>query len=187
MRGTGPFLFCAALLAVAPAYAKEELLPLDPLRSEAEFQVRVMWLFPVEGRFGHVEGEVSIDRDARLARVRAEIDASKVEMRRDDYVTWVKSAEFFDVARHPRIRFESAPFPLSLLDDGGDIIGDLTLRGETHATHFNIDPSSCEAGTPDCPVYANGTIPRSEFGMKSHRGTLSDKVKLYFTIFVAKG
>jgi len=162
-----------------------EVIPFDRTRSHAQFQVRVAWLFTVEGRFGAVDGEVRIDRDARLVSVVAEIDAAAVAMNSESNATWARSDEFFDTARYPKIHFESEPFPLAALDSGGIIIGRLTVRGKVRPTSFTLRPSGCP-GLParTCPVIADGSIQRGDFGMRSRRATLADKVKLHFTVFV---
>jgi len=185
MRGAGLLLFGCAMALADSAAATETVLNLDNAKSHAEFQVRVMWLFSVDGHFGAVDGQVLMDAEARTARVTAEIDATKVEMKKDDYAEWVKSAEFFDVAKHPHIKFESEPFPIAALEQGGDILGKLTVRGETRPTNFKLQASTCTGRIAvTCPVIADAAIQRSEFGMRTHRATLGDKVKLHLTIFV---
>ncbi len=63
----------------------------------------------------------------------------------------------------------------------------MTLRGIDRHVSFALAPSTCpQAIAGDCPVQANGTIHRSDFGMKSRRATLSDKVELGFSIYLAK-
>lgn len=172
------------VLAAGHALAQESTTAFDPARSHAEFQVRVMWLFSVEGRFGGVTGALHIDRAAQTAQVRASIDATGVAMRRKDHEEWVKSAEFFDTSRHPRITFDSAPFPLAVLYGGGDIPGTLTVRGQAQPVHFTLRASDCPGhAAQDCPVVADGAIQRGDFGMRSHRTTLGDRVKLHLTIF----
>lgn len=163
-----------------------EVLPFDRVRSHAEFQVRVVWLFTIEGRFGVVDGEMRIDHAARVASVVAEIDAATVAMNSESNAAWARSSEFFDTAHHPKIRFESDPFPLAVLETGGAILGQLNVRGKTRSTSFMLRPSGCvEAIAHACAVIADGSIQRSDFGMHSRRTTLSDKVKLHFTIFAA--
>ena len=180
---------CAALLIAAalPVAAQEPTtVPLDPTRSLAEFDVRVMWMFDVHGKFGLVNGSVRLDRAAQIVQVEARIDARGVDMRRESYEEWVRSPEFFDVEAHPQIRFESEPFPLATLDLGGDIVGRLTVRGVTRQTRWNVRASECPGRAAiDCPVFADGSIERSEFGMTTRRATLSDKVRLHFRIYAA--
>lgn len=180
--------FCALLLGLSafPLAAWAEAVALDPTRSSAEFEIRAMWMFDVTGRFGAVTGEVDIDAEARTARVRARIDVRGVSMRRESYENWVKSAEFFDAARHPFVEFVSEPFPLATLDLGGDIVGHLTLRGVVRPMSLRLRPSLCPGEAAlRCPVVADGALQRSEFGMRSRRATLADRVRLHFSVLAA--
>lgn len=184
VRGRWPALLLSAL--VLPFVAGAEPVALDPARSSAEFEIRAMWMFDIEGRFGAVTGEVDIDAEARTARVRARIDVRGVSMRRASYEDWVKSAEFFDAARHPYVEFASEPFPLAALDLGGDIIGQLTVRGVTRPMSLRLRPSQCPGqAARRCAVVADGSLQRSEFGMRSRRATLADRVRLHFSVLAA--
>jgi polyisoprenoid-binding protein YceI len=187
-----PALLLAALIAAPPAAraadpepAKETRL-LDPARSSAEFEVKVLWLIGVHGHFGKVEGAVTIDRTADSAVAEARIDAERITMRTHSYEAWAKSDEFFDARAFPLIHFTSEAFPLERLRNGGDITGTLRLRGVDRRVTLAVRPSGCpDAVANTCPVEASGTILRSDFGMKSRRGTVSDKVELAFSIFLA--
>ena len=176
-----------ALGAGARAGAVEgtDTLLFDKAQSRAEFSVRVMWLIPVHGRFGSVHGTISVDRFRGSARVEALIDVADVHMRTRGDEAWVKSAEFFDAQHFPQIQFLSEPFALTRLDKGGDVGGVLTIRGVARPARFELQPSECHVATDSsCPVEAEGAIRRSDFGMRSRRGALSDKVDLSFSIRV---
>ena len=180
-----PGLLLRVALALPPL-AQAEPVALDPARSTADFEIRAMWMFDIAGRFGAVTGEVDIDTQARSARVHARIDVRGVSMRRDSYEDWVKSAEFFDAARHPFVEFVSEPFPLATLDLGGDIVGHLTVRGVTRPMNLRLRPSQCPGEAAlRCPVVADGSLQRSEFGMRSRRATLADRVRLHFSVLAA--
>jgi polyisoprenoid-binding protein YceI len=99
------------------------------------------------------------------------------------YEDWVKSDEFFDAAAYPQIEFSSDPFPRSRLRGGGELPGQLTVRGIRQPVSFDLLPSTCDRPAYDCPIRVNGAIRRSMFGMGSHRGTLADKVELDFTVY----
>lgn len=173
----------ALLLLFAAAPLQAERLQLDPQRSSAEFEVRAMWMFDVGGRLGAVRGEVEIDNAAQTLRVRAQIDVRGVRMRRANYENWVKSAEFFDAEKHPDIVFASEPFPRAALDLGGDIVGSLSVRGVTRPASLRLRPSACPgAAVLSCPVVAEGSLQRSDFGMRTRRATLADKVRLHLNV-----
>jgi polyisoprenoid-binding protein YceI len=185
-HGLNPTLLLAVMLATGPAAAADartDQVQLDSSRSHAEFAVKVMWLVTVHGRFGKVRGTVEVDRFRSQAVVDARIDANAVEMNNKGYEDWVKSDEFFDVARYPEIRFVSESFPLQRLRRGGQLSGTLTIRGIGQPATFVLAPAECERAAYDCPIIVNGSIRRSAFGMRSRRGALSDKVDLHFEVF----
>ena len=185
--GLNPALWIVAFVVVARlAHAEEghvEHIQLDGARSHATFGVKVMWLVGVHGRFGKVSGVVDVDRFRNMATVDARIDANAVEMSTKSYEDWVKSDEFFDVAKYPEIRFVSESFPLQRLRRGGQLSGTLTIRDASQPVTFNLVAADCDKPAYDCPIVVSGSIHRSAFGMRSRRGALSDKVDLHFEVF----
>lgn len=177
-----PLIFLL-LTRVGSAQTVQQVLELDAGRSRATFEVKVLYLIGLHGEFGSVHG--TLRTDATTANVDATIDTNAVHMRSRRYETWTKSAEFFDAEHFPQIHFASAAFPIERLIRGGDIDGTLTIRGISKPAVFTIDADECTAPLSGaCAVDAAGTIRRSDFGMRSRRGTLSDKVDLTLTIFV---
>ena len=136
---------CAIALLFHAGTAQAERWTIDPRDSSAGFRVRLFALLPLRGGFGAFAGSIEIDRRGRRARVDARIDASSVVMPNPSHTDWVKSAEFFDVATHPEIRFRSAEFPLAVLVDGGALDGSLSLRGRTRGVRFVVAPGQCAA------------------------------------------
>jgi polyisoprenoid-binding protein YceI len=176
-------LFGGAGPALAGDPAPDGIIRLDASRSDVGFRVKVMWLLGVRGHFGKVDGTVRLDAFRNELRVDARIDVASVHMGSSSYEEWVKSPEFFDVAAHPQIEFTSDAFPRARLRAGGELPGELTVRGVRQPVQFDLQPAECERPAYDCPIRVAGTIRRSMFGMGSHRGTLSDKVELDFTVY----
>jgi polyisoprenoid-binding protein YceI len=184
--GLNPALWLAAFVFARLALAEEsqtEQVQLDGARSHATFGVKVMWLVSVHGRFGKVSGVVDVDRFRGTATVDARIDANAVEMSTKTYEDWVKSDEFFDVAKYPEIHFVSESFPLQRLRRGGQLAGTLTIRDASQPVTFDLVAADCDRPAYDCPIVVSGSIHRSAFGMRSRRGALSDKVELHFDVF----
>jgi polyisoprenoid-binding protein YceI len=180
-----PVLLLAAIAAPAPA---SDALALDDVRSQAEFEVKLMWLIGLRGEFGAVHGTLTLDRFHGTAQVEARIDTNDLHMRSRSYEAWAKSAEFFDSAHYPQIAFASEPFALQRLTRGGEVEGLLTIRGKARHVRFELEPPVCAdplAGT--CPVRAAGSIRRSDFDMRSRRGTLADRVQLRLAVYVRPG
>ncbi len=100
---------------------------LDPSGSSAEFRVPNFWgLLPsIKGRFQRLDGWLAIDADDQW-RMELTLDAASLDTgnaRRDRHL---RSAEFFDVERHPEVRFRSTG-----VNDHGD--GLLHVEGELEA------------------------------------------------------
>ncbi len=162
----------------------DDVIELDGARSDAQFRIKAVWLLGVHGYFTSVGGRVQINHANGLAMVDARIQANAVRMNLRGYEDWVKSAEFFDVAAHPEIRFVSNPFPMQRLQDGGALPGTLTLRGISASVQFRLEAASCAQPGYTCAIVANAAIQRSSFGMRSRLGTLGDKVQLSFEAYL---
>src|SRR6266581_1490536 len=81
---------------------------LDTVHSGINFSVRHMVVSKVRGRFTKFTGNVELDEsDLTRSVVEATIDASSIDTgtaQRDDHL---RSADFFDVAQFPELRFRS--------------------------------------------------------------------------------
>src|SRR3954453_8344721 len=96
---------------------------LDPTRSSVEFHVRHFWgLISVKGDFSAYEG--TLDLSATPA-VELTIEADSLDTEHVKRDTHLRSEDFFDVERHPQVRFVSDSARL----DGGA----LHVRGQLHA------------------------------------------------------
>jgi len=174
----------ALLLTTTPLAAAD--LHIDPLRSRAEFSVRLLWVSTVSGSFDGIRGEVSIDRQARTAVVKADIDTESIRMESARLRRWVLAPEFFDAEHHPQIHFVSLPVSLHTLSGGSDIEGSLTLRGITRPVTFHLEPNHCSADAmAGCVLQLEGSIDRTDFDMRGHRGALSDRVTLGMAIVLS--
>jgi len=103
-------------------------------------------------------------------------------MQRESYADWARSGDFFDAQRHPWIRFRASGQPERTLREGGELRGELTLRGITRPVSFVLEPSECPRPGIDCAVHARGEVQRSDFGMDARRIVLGDRVVLDFAI-----
>ncbi|MEP6484672.1 MAG: YceI family protein [Rudaea sp.] len=184
-RRLSRLVFACAAFAESGAVIGADVFEIDSPKSHANFEVKVMWLVNVHGDFGAVKGSLTVDRFRGSANVEADIDADDLHMRTHSHETWAKSVEFFDSAHFPKIHFSSASFPLARLAAGGEIEGTLTLRGVEQPIRLTVDAADCKDPlSGECAVEAWGAIHRSEFGMQSRRGALSDKVQLRLSAFV---
>lgn len=172
-------LLTALLLASGVNTARAERWAILADESSASFRVRLFALLPLNGTFAELDGAITVDVGASRGSVAAEIGAASVRMANAKNTAWARSPEFFDADKHPRIRFESHQFPLSLLAEGGVLEGTLSLRGTTQPVSFRVAPTACDfANGTRCEVDVSGAIERSRFGMDARRATVSDRVSL---------
>jgi polyisoprenoid-binding protein YceI len=172
----------AVLLCSASGAACAESLLIDTDNSQALFSLRALLIKRVDGEFARVEGVVERDLARRRFSVDVRIDANSVQMERDENVVWAKSTEFFDSERHPWIAFLATDLPERALFEGGEVPGELTVRGVTRPVYFMLSAAQCERPGLDCAVHARGELRRSEFGMDARRLLLGDKVRIEFSI-----
>lgn len=142
---------------------------IDPDHSVAGFQVRHMMISNVKGQFNSIGGTIIFDPDDIAASsVEIEMDASGIwtgVQKRDEHL---KSSDFLDVARHPKITFKS-----TRVESAGlrrfIVFGELTIRGVTREV-----PLETEFYGPVKDPFESGTsygfsisakINREEFGM----------------------
>ena len=164
-------------LSCATAQAAQEIRPIDSTHSSARFSVRTLWFTHERGYFNGVHGELRRD-DAHLDVVDAWIDAGNLSMDDANALKAARGPDFFDVQEYPRIHFVSSPFAPAALGTGGMLEGVLDLHGQRRRVQFTLLPSACPAQPLECPIRVQGTLSRSAFEMRAHRGLLSDKVVL---------
>lgn len=169
-------------LVVDPAAAQPRVHVIDATQASASFWIRPIWLKRIEGTFPVLEGVVEGSGENGAMTVDVRIDTRALQMGRASHVSWAQSVEFFDVARHPWIRFRSEPVLPQQLLAGGEVAGELTLRGVTRAVRFELQPASCTRPGFDCAVRATGELSRSDFGMDAKKHALSDTVHLDFSV-----
>jgi polyisoprenoid-binding protein YceI len=156
---------------------------IDPVTSQATFEVRALWLDSVDGHFTQVIGDVVPGPHPGSWVVDATIAVDSVTMSSTHLRQWVLGVPFFDAGHHPVIHFVSNPIAQVQLDQGGTLTGYLTLRGVTAPIQFTVWPVHCERFevTP-CRIMLSGHLHRSTFGMNSDRLALSDRVDLNLSI-----
>lgn len=164
-------------LTSSMALAAPAVWAINSEHSFAQFSVRTLWFTHERGRFNGLHGELRRN-DVDRAVVDAWIDAASLVMDDSRTLEEARGAGFFDVVQYPRIHFVSSPFAETLLREGGILQGTLDLRGQRQHVQFELMPSSCPAQPLTCAIRVHGTLSRSAFGMRAHRGLLADRVSL---------
>ncbi len=144
---------------------------IDPAHSSAQFSVRHMMVSNVRGSFGGVTGTVEMDpKDLAKTRVEAEINVNNIDTREPKRDADLKSPNFFDVEKYPKMTFRSKRVDAS----GGKVklIGDLTIHGVTKEVTFDVEGPSPEMKTPmgtRTGASATTKLNRKDFGLGWNR------------------
>ena len=154
---------------------------LDTVHSGINFTVRHMVVSKVRGRFAKFTGTVALDEsDFTRSSVEATIDASSIDTgtaQRDDHL---KSADFFDVAHFPQIRFRSTQIE-KLGGERYRLTGDLTIRDVTRPIALDVEYGGRGKdpwGNTRIGASAATKIKRSDFGVKTYLPAVGDEVQL---------
>jgi polyisoprenoid-binding protein YceI len=170
----------AALAAAVPAQALETYA-VDPAHTIPTFEVEHLGIATQRGRFDRTTGSIALDREARTGTVVVEIDAASVSTGNRTLDEMLRGEDFFDVARHPRIRFRAAAIEFS-----GDApvraTGELTLLGVTRPVTLELRRFGCTTKPffvrTTCGADAFASVSRSAFGMSRYASFLGDEVRL---------
>ena len=135
---------------------------LVPAESSAEFANRHFWnTITVHGRFGQISGEGTVAPDGTVTG-QLVIEATSLTTGNKQRDKHLRSADFFDVAKHPRVVLS---FRRATLSDTGTLNAEGTLEaaGVAEPVSFTAD---VVAASPDrVTLRAQLTVDRSRFGM----------------------
>lgn len=189
----------AALLPAA-ALAAPDTYVLDPVHSFTNFTVGHLGMSTIAGRFDRMNGKVVLDRTAKTGEIDINVEAASINTgdpkhepgswaaknygprSRDEHL---RTADFFNVAEFPQVAYKS-----SKLHFNGDVLesvdGTLTLLGVSKPVKLTVTAYKC-APNPFtkkdmCGADATAQFKRSDFGMKTFVGPVSDEVKLTFGV-----
>ena len=144
---------CAlAILLLAPPASGSEW-EIDASHSSAQFAVRHFMVSTVRGTFGTLSGAVNLDeQDITQSSVTAEIDVTSIDTREAKRDEHLRGTDFFDVEKHPTMRFVSKKVeqidatPLyrdrGPDDEGSDQGGRVCGRRFAHSDHRSVGQST---------------------------------------------
>jgi polyisoprenoid-binding protein YceI len=158
-----------ALIASPFVHAQEASWRIDPNHSGAHFAVRHMMISTVRGEFTGINGTVTYDpKDPTRASVQASIDCSTVNTGVAKRDAQLKSADFFDVAHYPVMKFQS-----KRVEKAGSgklkVTGDLTINAATQEVVLDVEgptaPIRDPRGNEKIGLSASTQISRKKFGI----------------------
>ena len=131
MKTSIRFSLLALLLASLSSTAVgNETYKFDQARSTIGFSVH-QYLGTTRGKFTKFSGKIDIDRDhPENSSVVAEIDVASIDTRIQKRDNHLRSPEFFNVEKYPKMTFKSRKVTRTG-PQSGDIAGELTMHGVT--------------------------------------------------------
>jgi polyisoprenoid-binding protein YceI len=142
---------------------------IDPAHTTVDFRVRHLMVSNIRGEFSGVSGTVVYDRsNPANSKIEATIDATTIHTRDPQRDAHLKSADFLDVEKFPKITFVSTK--ITLADDGEwKAAGNLTIHGVTKEVILKVEGPTPETKDPwgSVKIGASATtkLNRKEFGL----------------------
>ncbi|MDH4416679.1 MAG: YceI family protein [Acidovorax sp.] len=161
-------LAVAAATAMTAGAAQAANYAIDPTHTFVTFEIGHFGASTNRGRFDKKQGAVEFDRAAKTGKVDITIDTTSVNTGTPAFDKHLQSADLFDTAKHPTIKFVSDKFSFNG-DKVSEVTGQLTLLGKTapvtlKATQFNCYDSPM-LKREVCGGDFETTIDRTQWGM----------------------
>jgi len=160
---------------------------IDPAHSEIGFKIKHLVISTVSGKFTSFEGKLEGDpEDFTQSQISFTADIDSINTGNEQRDGHLKSGDFFDAAKHPKLSFSSTAI---VNKNGSDykVTGDLTIRGTTKPITLNVDFGGVQNnmyGQTVAGFEITGKINRQEYGLTWSAVTeaggivVSDDVKL---------
>ncbi|MBF0694320.1 MAG: YceI family protein [Flavobacterium sp.] len=168
---------------------------IDPTHSEIGFKVKHMMFTNVSGKFERYEADIMTDGDNfENADISFSADTASVNTGNTDRDNHLKTADFFDPEKNPKLTFKSSSFTKKGGDDY-ELVGDLTINGHTNQVKLDVEFGGLMKdpwGNQKAALNLTGKINRKDYGINWNSvletgGVLvSDEVKLNIELQLVK-
>jgi polyisoprenoid-binding protein YceI len=172
-------LALACLFAPRGAAAIPSTYDIDPRYATISFSINAFGFLNPEGSFPQFQAHLAIDfADPHDSAMNVVVDDNAIRMSTPGGADMLRSAAYFDSARHPTITFRSTA--VTQLSPGRVAVrGVLTIRGISHDENLDVFVVPVAGVSPPVADFsAKATINRSDFGMVANQMLLSNKITL---------
>ena len=156
---------CAS--AFAAKAIPEGKFAIDGMHSKIGFEVPHLVISTVEGKFNKYEGTFTVDKKIDKSKVEVSIDTDSIDTSIGQRDTHLKSPDFFDAAKYPKMTFTSSK--VSQKDDTLTITGDLKIKDVSKKITFDLKYLGAVKdgyGAEKLAFKGKTKISRKEFGLK---------------------
>ena len=143
---------------------------IDNMHSSARFTVRHMMIANVSGTFDTVSGTIDFDpAKPESTKVQGWIDANSINTNVPERDKHLRSPDFFDIAKYPKITFVSTkPAEIDASKKSGKLEGALTIHGVEKPVVLEVTYLGAAKdpwGNQRAGFSARTTINRKDFGL----------------------
>jgi polyisoprenoid-binding protein YceI len=146
----------------------KQLWQVDVAHSAVSFAVRHMVISKVRGRFARWSAKLDLDtEDLARSSVEVEIEAASIDTGVADRDAHLRSADFFDAEKHPKLTYRSRKVEV-VSPERLRVTGDLTIRGVTREVPLDVEVGGQGKdpwGNLRAGFTATGSLNRKEFGL----------------------
>lgn len=161
-------LAAVAALFAGAAQAQSANYAIDPTHTFVTFEINHFGASVNRARFDKKEGTVQFDRAGKSGKVEISFDAASVNSGTPAFDKHLQSADLFNVAAHPSIKFVSDKFVFKG-DNVSEVTGQLTLLGKTAPITLKANQFNCYQSPmlkrEVCGGDFEATIDRTQWGM----------------------
>lgn len=138
----------------------------DPTGGHLQFSAKGMWgLANVKGQFSSYDGTLQVDQSG-AARGELTIAATSLDTKHTKRDAHLRSADFFDVERHPTIRF--TPTAVATAEDGLTVTGDLEIGDKVASLQLPVTVTPLPDG--GLRLHASTSVTRDKVGLTWNKG-----------------
>ena len=142
---------------------------IDPAHSEINFKVKHLVVSTVTGHFSKFDASIETNKeDFSDAKINFEADINSIDTKNEQRDAHLKSADFFDADKHPKMSFVSKSVK-RISDHEMQVIGNLSLRGITKEITLDVIYNGTVAGfggTEVAGFEVRGKVNRFDFGLQ---------------------
>lgn len=143
---------------------------IDPAHSEIQFKVKHLMITTVTGSFQHFGADIEAEHDdLSAAKVEFWAETASVTTGNAQRDGHLKSADFFDVEKFPRLTFTAVRTENVDRDGSWELYGDLTIKGITKPVKLDVEWGGVTKdpwGNTKAGVSVHGKFDRKQWGLE---------------------
>lgn len=180
-------LFAAQSYAQVPAGKYD----IDGMHSKVGFEIPHLVISSVEGKFNTFSGTLDLQDKFEKSKTEVSVDVASIDTGVKDRDEHLKSPDFFDAAKYPKMTFKSTK--VEGKPESFKVTGDLTIHGVTKKVTLEgkfLGTVKDAYGQQKVAFNASGKINRKDFGLNWGKmveagPVVGDEVTLSFKIQAA--